>query len=196
MRPQLAPILECGEVDEPGAIGIVAECASRDFDREAGLANAPRADQSYDAIGSQAVAQLLAGLVAANQAGVAGRQVAGRHVGRGSSLAVVIWLCDIAGCPTVAIPNPPATDQTIASTRGSLQHRTVRTERLANGGNMDLQCVFADVDPLPDVRDQGFLGDQLASRFSQLFQYIERASPDRGRRSTDTKLLSIRVDLP
>jgi hypothetical protein len=78
---------------------------------------------------------------------------------------------------STAVARYPGPEQPVASTRDRLQQFSIRTERLANSGDMSLQRILFEA--LPDAVDELILGDELARRLDQDLDNLKRASADR-----------------
>ena len=95
----------------------------------------------------------------------------------------------------LAVPDGPAPDQPVAPARRRLQHASIRAERLADRGYVNVERVVPDDGARPDAPHQIILGDELTPRPGQDLDDLERAVAEDAA-AARPKLTSAEIDLP
>src|ERR1700738_2946614 len=134
---------------------------------------------------------MLHGAIAPNQIGRPRRQIGLEWPARLSSFLEINRFYRYV----LFLPDGPASEQTVAAAGCRLQHSAIRTERLANGRNVNLNRVLLD-DPAPDAPHQVILADELAGRLNQNADDFKRAVADRNRHAIRPEFALAEVYLP
>ena len=90
----------------------------------------------------------------------------------------------------------PASEQAIAAAELRFQHAAVVAERLADGGDVNLERVFFDDCAGPDLIHQIVLADEFAVGLHQDRNDLERPAAERHRHASRTQFAPREVDLP
>jgi hypothetical protein len=75
------------------------------------------------------------------------------------------------------LPNGPSSEQAVAATKRRLEHSSIRAERLADRGYVNLKRTFLDDRARPNPAEDFVLGDELTRRLSQNLDDVECAAP-------------------
>src|SRR3954471_11116858 len=94
------------------------------------------------------------------------------------------------------MPNPPRSQQTIASANTGRQHVAVRTKRLSDRRDMHAKCTLLDKDAPPDPLRQVVLGDELALCLNQFRENLKGTAPQRNGLSRRAQFPSDKINLP
>src|SRR5262249_18893191 len=95
----------------------------------------------------------------------------------------------------VLLPDGPAPQQPIPPAGDGHQHVTVRAERLADRGNMELERILLDGGALPGMAEEVALGDELAGRMDQALENVEGPASKRDWRAMRAQLATGEIDL-